>query len=70
MANQLKLEASWEEVKDKLKETNIDLTDEDLEYTPGKDNELVERLAVKMNRSKEHIKTWIESVSGNKGKAY
>jgi len=69
MADTLKLEAPWEQVKEKLKEVNIELSDEDLDYTPGQEAALLERLAKKMNRSTEEIKGWIESVSANKGKA-
>ena len=66
---QLKLESSWEEVKEKMKENNISLTDEDLEYKPGQENELLERLAQKMNRTKEQIRILIESISFNTGLA-
>lgn len=67
MDTQLKLEAPWEEVKEQLKEVNGDLTDEDLEYEPGQETALLERLAKKMNRDVPAIKAWIESVSFNKG---
>ena len=66
---QLRLEAPWEQVKEKLKEVNYDLTDEDLVYNPGQSQLLLERLAKKMNKTPEAIKGWIESVSSNKGKA-
>ncbi len=69
MSTDLKLEAPWADVKELIKEINPQLTDEDLEYTAGSEDELLERLAIKMNRSKEHIKDWIESVSSNNGKA-
>jgi uncharacterized protein YjbJ (UPF0337 family) len=70
MANtSLQLHAPWNEVKEKIKESNIQLTDEDLAYTPGKEEELLARLQQKMNRSREEIKAFIESVSANKGKA-
>jgi uncharacterized protein YjbJ (UPF0337 family) len=70
MANtSLQLHAPWQDVKEKIKETNINLTDEDLSYTPGKEEELLQRLQQKMNRSREEIKAFIESVSVNKGKA-
>ena len=65
----LHLESSWEEVKEKLKETDHTLSDEDLEYTPGNEDELLKRLSVKMQRSEAHVKDWIESVSFNSGKA-
>jgi len=66
----LKIEAPWDEVKDMLKEVNMDLTDEDLRYEPGKEKELLERLSNKMNKSIPEVKGWIESVSHNKGLAY
>jgi hypothetical protein len=64
----LKLEAPWPEVKEMLKEVNTDLTDEDLNGDPN-DQALLERLGRKMGRSPEEVRTWIESVSHNKGKA-
>lgn len=69
MATTLKLEAPWPQVKEMLKEVSITLTDEDLAYTEGKEDELLQRLAKKMNRTPEAVKQWIESVSANKGKA-
>ena len=69
METELRLEAPWEEVKEKLKEVNYELTDEDLVYQPGKADLLLRRLARKMNQTPEQIKSWIESVSYNRGKA-
>ena len=63
----LNLNAPWEEVKEQLKETNIHLTDEDLAYQPGQEDDLLERLQQKMNKSKEDIRCLIESVSATKG---
>ena len=67
MDRQLKLDAPWEQVKERLKEVNYDLTDEDLEYEPGNADPLLKRLAKKMNRTPEEVKSWIESVSYNNG---
>jgi hypothetical protein len=62
-----KLQAPWEEVAEKIKETNIHITDEDLEYVPGKENELLDRLEKKMSLDRENIIDLIESISGNHG---
>jgi hypothetical protein len=63
----LKLECPWEEVKETLKEAQVYLTDEDLEYD-GKDaGPLLERLAAKMNRTTEQVRVWIESASHTRG---
>jgi hypothetical protein len=67
--SQLKLQKPWERVKETLKEINIDLTDEDLAYEPGQEDELLERLGKKLRKSKVEIKAIIESASANKGKA-
>jgi hypothetical protein len=63
----LKLCAPWEEVKEKIKEINIELTDEDLEYEEGNPDILLERLAIKLKRSKEQVKAFIESISYTDG---
>jgi uncharacterized protein YjbJ (UPF0337 family) len=67
MSTELKLTAPWEEVKEKLKEANSELTDDDLQYSPGQEDELLERLAKKMNKDKPAIKSWIESVDFTDG---
>jgi hypothetical protein len=69
MTTTFKLDEPWPEVIEKLKEANIELTDEDLTYAPGQEQELLERLAAKMHRTPGEIKGWIESVAFTKGKA-
>ncbi|AXY78749.1 hypothetical protein D3H65_23365 [Paraflavitalea soli] len=64
--NKLTLHAPWEEVKEKIKERVIGLTDEDLAYEEGHEDALLDRLARKMNRSTEEVKQFIESISFNK----
>ncbi len=66
---QLKLQKPWEEVKEDLKETNIELTDDDLQYQPGEEDQLLGRLEKKLNLSKQRVKELIESISSNEGKA-
>ena len=60
-----KLEAPWEEVKERMKDNDIRLTDVDLEYTPGCEEELLQRLEVVMNKPREQIIAYIESISSN-----
>ncbi len=69
MDKRLKLEAPWSEVRELIKEVVPALTDEDLEYEVGKENELLQRIANKTNRSIDHVKAWVESISSNSGKA-
>lgn len=67
--DRLNLKSPWPEVRERLKENDINLTDQDLEYRPGNDDELLERLADKMQKSKNEVKEYIESISGNEDKA-
>lgn len=65
----LKLHKSWDEVKELLKEINSDITDEDLRYEEGKEEQLLQRLSQKIGKTNEDVKALIESVSYNEGKA-
>ena len=62
----LKLAAPWHEVKEKMKDNDITLTDADLEYEPGKEEDLLNRLQKVMNKSREQVIAYIESISSNK----
>ena len=65
----LKLKSPWPEVKERLKENDISLTDEDLEYSEGADNELLSRLSAKMQKSEDEVRRYIESISANDDKS-
>ncbi|WP_127131602.1 general stress protein CsbD [Pseudoflavitalea rhizosphaerae] len=65
----LKPGTNWDEVKERIKERNIYLTDEDLFLEPGKEDVLLKRLAEKMDRTPEQVRVYIESVSHNKDAA-
>ncbi len=69
MAEPLNLRAPWEEVKERLKENDVELTDDDLEFSPGNEDQLLDRLSRKSNKSKEEIKEYIESISANEDRA-
>lgn len=65
----LKLESPWSEVKERLKEHSIELTDEDLQYDEGNAEPMLEKLAAKLDKSPDDIRMLIESLSSNKGMA-
>lgn len=56
----LNLKGNWNEVKGKAKQEYADLTDDDLLYEDGKDDELLGRLQKKIGKTKEEVKDWIE----------
>jgi uncharacterized protein YjbJ (UPF0337 family) len=58
----LKLKGSFNETKGKIKKAYADLTDDDLKYEEGKDDEFVGRLQKKMGKTKEEIIKWIEGL--------
>lgn len=61
----LRLQAPWETVKERMKENDINLTDADLEYEPGNEEELLQRLEKIMNKPRQQIIAYIESISAN-----
>jgi uncharacterized protein YjbJ (UPF0337 family) len=56
----LKTKGSWNEVKGKMKQEYADLTDDDLKYEEGKDDELLGRIQKKIGKTKEEVKNWID----------
>jgi len=66
----LNLEAPWDEVKYLLLEAESSLSEEDVQFhIPGEDDQLINKLAKKLNRTDDQIKGWIESVSHTTGLA-
>lgn len=60
--NDLKIKGTWNTVKGKLKQKYADLTDDDLTYAEGKEDELVGRLQKKLGKTKDEIKKELESL--------
>ena len=60
--DQLELKGRWNELKGKIKQEHGDLTDDDLRYEDGKDDELFGRLQVKLGKTKDEIVNWIRSL--------
>jgi uncharacterized protein YjbJ (UPF0337 family) len=56
----LQLKGSWNEVKGKLKQKYAQLTDDDLAFAEGKDDELLGRLQQRLGKSKEDLRREIE----------
>ena len=64
-----KLSIGWEEVKEKMRENNAEISEEDLYYEPGKEEQLLFRLQQKMNMTREEVIGYVESISCNSDKA-
>ena len=58
----LQIKGNWNEVKGKVKQKWADLTDDDLLYEEGKEDELYGRIQKKTGKTKEEVKSWIDSL--------
>ena len=56
----LQFKGSWNEVKGKLKQKYADLTDDDLTFAEGKEDELLGRLQKRLGKSKDEVRREIE----------
>jgi uncharacterized protein YjbJ (UPF0337 family) len=57
----LQFKGSWNEVKGKLKQKYGDLTDDDLIFAEGKEDELLGRLQQRLGKGKEELRREIEA---------
>jgi uncharacterized protein YjbJ (UPF0337 family) len=60
--DKLELKGNWNQIKGKIKQEHGHLTDDDLRYEDGKDDELFGRLQVKLGKTKDEIVDWIRSL--------
>jgi len=58
----LKLKGTWNEVKGKAKQSYADLTDDDLLYEEGKEDELVGRLQTKTGKTRDQVVDWLNDL--------
>jgi uncharacterized protein YjbJ (UPF0337 family) len=58
----LKMKGDWNVVKGKLKQRYADLTDNDLLFEEGKEDELFGRLQQKLGKTKEEVRELIEQL--------
>lgn len=58
-----KIKGNWNELKGKLKQQYADLTDNDLLYVEGKEDELHGRLQKSLGKSKDEVNELIDRLS-------
>ena len=58
----LNLKGNWNELKGKAKKEYADLTDDDLLYEEGKDDEMVGRLQQKLGKTRQEVIDWLNSL--------
>jgi uncharacterized protein YjbJ (UPF0337 family) len=57
-----KIKGNWNQIKGKLKQEYGDLTDNDLTYAEGKEDELIGKLQEKTGKAKKEIMEFIDSI--------
>ncbi|MGA9118668.1 MAG: CsbD family protein [Bacteroidota bacterium] len=57
--NSLSIKGNWKEMSGKLKQKYANLTDDDLLFKEGKEEELVGRLQKKLGTTKEEVRAMI-----------
>lgn len=58
----LDLKGKWNELKGKAKQQYAQLTDDDLTYEDGQDDELVGRLQQKLGQTREQVVNWLNNL--------
>jgi uncharacterized protein YjbJ (UPF0337 family) len=58
--NKLQMKGGWNEIKGKLKQQYGQLTDDDLAFSEGKEDELLGRLQKKLGKTKDELRQMIE----------
>jgi len=59
-----KLKGNWNVIKGKIKQQYAELTEDDLAYQEGQEDELMGRLQKKLGKTKSEVKDFIDSIGG------
>lgn len=62
METKLNIKGNWDELKGKIKQKYAILTDNDLLFVEGKEDELLGRLEIKLGYTKDEIRESIEKL--------
>ena len=60
--NATELKGNWNELKGKLKKSYAELTDDDLLYEEGREDELYGKLQQRLGKTKEEVKKLFEDL--------
>ena len=61
-AAELRVRSNWTELKGKIRQGYGDLTDDDLEYAEGKQEEWFGRIGDKIGKTAQDVKAWIRGL--------
>jgi uncharacterized protein YjbJ (UPF0337 family) len=57
--NTTEIKGNWNEIKGKLKQQYADLTDDDLLFEEGKEDEMYGKIQQRIGKTKDEITKWI-----------
>ena len=57
-----RLKGNWNELKGKIKEEYAELTDDELTYQEGQEDQLLGKIQQKTGKTKQQVKEWIDSL--------
>ncbi|MBD1425921.1 CsbD family protein [Sphingobacterium arenae] len=60
--NKLTWKGRWNELKGKVKQQYADVTDDDLLYAEGKEDEMLGKLQKKTGKTKEEVEDWLNNL--------
>jgi uncharacterized protein YjbJ (UPF0337 family) len=63
--DKLEIKGNWNELKGNLKQEYAELTDDDLQYAEGKEDELLGKIQQRVGETKEQIINKINSFQSN-----
>jgi uncharacterized protein YjbJ (UPF0337 family) len=58
----LQLKGKWNELKGKVKKAYADLTEDDLRYEEGKDDEFLGKLQQKTGKTRDELVKWLKKL--------
>ncbi len=66
--DRLELKGRWHELKGKIKQAHGDLTDDDLRYEEGREEELYGRLQNKLGKTRDEVIDWLRRLDRPSGR--
>ena len=60
--DKLEIKGSWNEVKGKIKQAYGDLTDDDLTYSEGKDDEVIGKIQRRLGKTRDEVVKMIRDI--------
>jgi uncharacterized protein YjbJ (UPF0337 family) len=60
--DRLEIKGRWNDIKGKVKKAYADLTEDDLKYEEGKDDEFLGRLQSKTGKARQDLIAWLNSL--------